>query len=207
MPAALIAALLLACVHADPQARAVAETAPWTRPEYVAVDLLHSDPAVARFRQDWYARTLFAMGEPSFIELARRPGQAVRFLWLRHWHAPIAVRVSRVGDQAVAELRVLTGLARPETTGRLRASRRVVLDAQAWAGVQTRLDAVDFWQAPTWDPTTDGGQEGARWLFEAIDDGRLHIVDRWSPDDPALIDLGLYLLSLAQVEIPQREVY
>ena len=198
--------LLLALACAGPPSAPPPQLA-WTRPEYFHLDDLHADPAVARYRQDWYARTLAALAEPSFLELARRPGQAYRFLWLRHWHGPVSVRISRVGDLAVAEARTLHGRARVDETGDLRAVRRVVLTGDQWQGLQARVDAAGFWQAPSQDPHEDGTVEGARWVFEGIDDGRQHTMDRWSPDDPALVELGLHMLGLAGIEIPPREVY
>lgn len=179
----------------------------WTRPEYFDPSTLHVDPAVGGARQEWYATTLAALLEPSFLELARRPGQSYRFLWLRHWHPPLSVRVSRVGDLAVAELRVLDRTIDPSHPAGLRLRRRVVVPAAAWTGLLDHLQAAGFWTAPTPDPQDQPGPEGARWVFEGIDEGRLHVVDRFSPEDPALVALGLYMVGLAELHIPQREVY
>ena len=194
---------ILACARPGPPAPGPA----WTRPEYVPMALLHRDPAIARYRQDWYARTLQALGEPSFQELARRPGQAYRFLWLRHWHGAVSVRISRVGDLAVADARTLSGRARFEDQGgRLVEARRVTLAGADWLRLEAQLAAAGFWAAPAADPV-DGGAEGARWVFEGVDDGRVHLVDRFSPDDPALVELGLAFLALAGLQVPEREVY
>ncbi|MCK6504900.1 hypothetical protein L6R53_16135 [Myxococcota bacterium] len=205
MPLSLPVLLALAAGVGCARPRPATEVA-WTRPEYFDPATLHGEPAVGRARQEWYAATLSSLLEPSFLELARRPGQTYRFLWLRHWHAPLSVRVSRVGDQAVADLRVLE---RPSAAGpsRLRARRRVVLDAQDWTGLLDHLQAAGFWTAPTRDPHDQLGPEGARWVIEGLDEGRVHVVDRFSPDDPAVVALGLYMVGLAGLTVPPREVY
>ena len=200
----VLAALLLAlgCVR-SPSGAAPA----WTRAEYFDPAMLHPDPAVGRARQEGYAAALSAMGEPSFIELARRPGRSFRFLWLRHWHGAVSVRVSQVGDLAVADLRVLRRPPSEGGGGGLAASRRVVIDAAGWEALLDRVQAAGFWTAPTQDPHDQPGPEGSRWVFEGIDDGRLQVVDRFSPDDPALVGLGLYMVALAGLDVPHREVY
>lgn len=206
MPLPLPVLVALAAGLACARPRPVDGPAAWTRPEYFDPATLHDEPAVGSARQEWYAGTLAALLEPSLLELARRPGQAYRFLWLRHWHPPLSVRISRVGDLAVADLRVLE---RPGSAGpsRLRARRRVVLDARAWAGLLDRVQAVGFWTAPTRDPHDQPGPEGARWVFEGLDEGRLHVVDRFTPDDPDVVALGLYMVGLAGLQVPPREVY
>lgn len=148
------------------------------------------------------------MGEPSFLELARRPGRCYRFLWLRTWHSPMSVRVCQVGERGVVDLRVLDGLARPGQPHRLRASRRVVIDAAAWELVEARVRAAGFWEAP--GPSAIGApdpEEGSRWVFEGVADGQGKAVDLYTPEEAAWVDLGLYMMALAGVRVPEREVY
>lgn len=169
--------------------------------------LLHEDPEVARLRADWYAEALHRLGEPSFLELSRRPGQGYRFLWLRTWHPAVVVRIHPVGRLAVAEARRLDGRSRPEDLGQLVAGVRRTVSSDEWAALQDQLDAVGFWELPTRDPLDVADSEGARWVFEGFNQGQLQVVDRFSPDDPALVELGLELLGLAGIEIDPREVY
>lgn len=148
------------------------------------------------------------MGEPSFLELARRPGRCYRFLWLRTWHPPMSARACRVGEQGVVELRVLDGLSRPGVDHRLRAARRVVIDAAAWELLEARVRGAGFWEHPGPNPiAAPDPEEGSRWVFEGIDDGRAQVVDLYTPEEAEWVDLGLYLLGLAGVPVPEREVY
>ncbi len=200
--------LLLACA-ARP---AMPEAAPWTRSEYFLPTVLHADPDVGRLRQDWYADALARLDEPSFLELSRRPGEGYRFLWLRTWHPAVVVRLHVVGDLAVAEARRLDGRSRPQELGRLAAANRRTVSAADLAALQDALDQVGFWSLPTMDPrdpaTGDAtAEEGSRWVFEGMHDGQLQVVDRFSPDDPDLVSLGMLMLELAGVHPDPREVY
>jgi hypothetical protein len=48
-------------------------------------------PAIDDFRREWYTEHLAAMSEPA---LMAGPGETYRFLWLRSFHHPIAIRLS-----------------------------------------------------------------------------------------------------------------
>lgn len=203
LPGALGLLLLTACAR---PARPV-PGAPWTRAEYFVPAVLSASPEVGRLRADWYAAALDRMGEPSFLELSRRAGEGYRFLWLRTWHPALSVRVHPVGQLAVAEAHLLDGRGRPEALGRLVAVTRRTVPAAEWQALRDQLDAAGFWALPTEDPLEPGGVEGARWVFEGYAAGRVQVVDRFSPDDPELVALGLAMLRLAGVDPDPREVY
>lgn len=193
--------LFAACAARVPPAPA------WTRPEYFLPAELHPDPGIGALRQDWYAQALSRLGEPSFRELARRPGRAWRFLWLRTWHPALVVRLHPVGHLAVAEVRRLDGRGRPEALGYNVQVQRRTVSAQEWGRFQAEIDRLDFWEMPGADPSDPVDLDGARWVFEGLQDGRTHVVDRFSPDQPELVELGLFMLHLAGVEIDPQEVY
>ncbi len=148
------------------------------------------------------------MGEPSFLELSRRPGRCYRFLWLRTWHSPISARICRVDELGIVELRLLDGFARPGVPHRLRASRRVVIDAAEWELLEARVQAAGFWEAPRPNPLlAPEPEEGSRWVFEGVQDGRVQVVDLYTPEEAEWVDLGLYMMALGGVRVPEREVY
>lgn len=121
----------------------------------------------------------------------------------------MVVRVHPVGDLAVAEVRRLDGRGGPDALGRLARGGRRTVPREEWAAFQRDLQAAGFWTQPTQDGSAwdRDAAEGARWVFEGFRDGRLQVVDRYSPDDPALVALGLRMLRMAGVEVDEREVY
>jgi len=70
-----------------------------------------------------------------------------------------------------------------------------------------RLGKVGFWSLP--NPVIDQtGADGSQWIIEGVKKGNYHVVDRWSPEQGAIRELGLYLaVGLALMNIPKDEIY
>jgi hypothetical protein len=145
------------------------------------------------FRQ-WYYKHLAAMDEPSLSCGLLEDTETYRFLWLRTFHNPIAVRVFQRRDDYGLEAVILDGAGGYEP-GYI--SRRVTkaLSRNQWQSVIARLEGVQFWQL---DTTSDAGLDGAQWIVEARRGGRYHIVDRWSGNH-GLESVGRLFLDLASL--------
>jgi hypothetical protein len=51
-----------------------------------------------QFRSDWYSRELRILDEPSLLAIAKdASSESYRFLWLRTFHHPVAIRVDLRG--------------------------------------------------------------------------------------------------------------
>ena len=62
------------------------------------------------FRSGWYGKALAAMAEPRlFVAPGELPTETLRFLWLRTFHHPVAVRVERRPDGCAVTTTVLDG--------------------------------------------------------------------------------------------------
>jgi hypothetical protein len=84
------------------------------------------------------------------------------------------------------------------------------MDAKEITRVKGQLAAMGFWQMPTPDPppVNIARCDGAEWIFEGSQDGRPHVVVRWSPEEGALRKLGLYLaLTLGRLDVPRSTIY
>jgi hypothetical protein len=72
------------------------------------------------------------------------------------------------------------------------------------------IEAMGFWQMPS-EPTPPTDRvflDGAQWIFGASNHGVYHVIDRWSPQDGLLRELGLYLvLGLGKLQVPQKTIY
>jgi hypothetical protein len=134
------------------------------------------------------------MEEPSLSCGALESTETYRFLWLRSFRSPIAVRVFRRGDDYGLDAVILDG-ARGYEPGHV--SRRVTkeLSRDQWRTVIARLEGVQLWQMATRSNVLPG-TDGARWIVEARRDGRYHVVDRWNGTD-GLESVGRLFLDLA----------
>ena len=147
---------------------------------------------------------LAAMKEPSLS--CGAANTAYRFTWLRTFSAPIAFRVTRKGENFS-----LTSI---ETDGKggyapgrvKRRETRVVTLSQA----QPLLDAIgvtDFWNIATERIPPDVGTDGSQWIIEAVDGTRYHVVERWTPSQEPVHDIGLAFIKLSGWTFAPAEMY
>src|SRR5262245_15340396 len=158
------------------------------------------------FIVDWYAGTLKAMGEVSLASSSSEE-ESYRFLWLRSFLEPIAIRVRRIGSHRLV---VVKEMERIGPVGHCRKSLTTsafLLSDEEWDQFTLHLEQACFWQMPT--PNDKEMCDGAEWIMEGYREGRYHVIDRQSPDEGAFRDACLYLLKVSHVleRIPQREVF
>jgi hypothetical protein len=133
--------------------------------------------ALSRFEARWFSQHLRAMHEPP---LATTRGEVYRFLWLRTWGAPIAVRISARGDSAELVVTVLTGQGGYDPGHIMRRDSSAVSSA-AWRSLHAALDTIPFWSTAMRDPPTVVGEDGAEWILEGRRSERYRLVLRWTP--------------------------
>jgi hypothetical protein len=156
-------------------------------------------PILSDFENKWYSGQLSAAQEPSLYEAAngsaRPKGRTVRFTWLRTFHPPVVVRVEGLGTatpRLIAKQLSGAGGYEPGTISK-RVERRLSspeADTLAADVVRTgvfKLPAVECQM---------GGMDGAEWLIEGVDEGGYHFVNRWTPRQGKVRDLGLAMLAL-----------
>jgi hypothetical protein len=157
---------------------------------------------VDQFVRAWYSKHLLAMNEPSLLPVPGASGETYRFLWLRTFHHPVAVRVGRVGNMLSIHRVELDGAGGYEP-GRILLSDEMPLEQAAWSAFLAQLNECDFWGLPSSESVV--GVDGAQWVFEGIRADRRKFLHRWSPQSGVVRDLGLKLLALAGA--PSVDVY
>ena len=169
---------------------------------------LDSNSRVDSFKAQWYSKQLEALREPSLFALAKdREAESYRFLWLRTFHHPVAVRLDRLQDGSWVLVTKVASGAGGYSPGRLvtNTSQGVpTADAQRFLST---VQEVGFWSAP--NPIGDQtGTDGSQWIVEAVKSGHYHVVDRWTPKDGPARALGQFLaFDLASLTIPANEIY
>lgn len=164
-------------------------------------------PQQDKFKQTWYSKELKSLQEPSLFAMAEdRGAECYRFLWLRTFHHPIAVRLEVEPDgSGVISTKVASGSA-GFNPGELEKSTMSVMDRQQVKMFQERVDQTGFWRLG--QEAKPGGEDGSQWIIEAVKDGKYHLVDRGSPKTGVVRSLGLTLaMDLARMDIPKDEIY
>jgi hypothetical protein len=130
---------------------------------------------------------------------------ALRFLWLRTFHAPVAVRIVAYSDSKrrtkadslrlhAVELSGAGGYEPGEVQRRLDSA----LGYDVWDTLAKLLANAEFWDAPS--AVQSFGDDGAEWIFEVRIGDRYHVVSRWAPHEDGrhaqFWTLGQYLIAL-----------
>lgn len=177
--------------------------------QYFPQGVLGCGERLDAFLTEWYSKHLKALGEPALWALSRSDSEArvYRFLWLRSFHKPIAVRVIINPDlTGVVYVKVANGKGGYEP-GLLVRNERLPVGKHGTTLLLTRIIETKFWDLQT--RGQPGGFDGATWIVEAVTDGKYQVVERWSPAeaDPTYT-LGMtFLADLAGIRVSSEELY
>jgi hypothetical protein len=166
---------------------------------YFPPGMLSQHPWHDQFRINWYSKHLIAMKEPPMYSTNVDGFESYRFLWLRSFHHPIAVRISKYGEQHFISVKETNGAGGYEPHQLILHQTRMLAPAE-WAEFIRLINRACYWDLQSEDENI-GGTDGARWILEAVTDGRYHIVDRWSPDGGSYRDACIYALRLSGLNI------
>jgi hypothetical protein len=178
--------------------------------EYFPPLTFYDNPGRDGFVREWYSRNLRALDEPSLWEISKTSAeQTYRFLWLRTFHHPVAVRLN-VKDDGTGLLRVkeADGAAGYEP-GKLIVNRTTEISKQRVQVFLGKIEELGYWNLSTREDRSNFvGVDGAQWVLEGVRDRKYKLVDRWSPRQGPMRELGVFLVfDLAKVKVPQRDIY
>ena len=161
-----------------------------------------------------YSFMLKKLEEPALFTKAQKPStEAYRFLWLRTFHNPIAVRMEVQPDgSSILTIKIADGHAGfPRTVTKLIQSTTRSLSRQQTDEFRNKVQTLNFWKAVTHDNGGPAATDCDGWILEGIEKGTYHVVARAIPNRlPATTQtvhtLGLALaVELAQMDIPEDE--
>ncbi|HEX7286249.1 MAG TPA: hypothetical protein VF532_08710 [Candidatus Angelobacter sp.] len=160
------------------------------------------------FKAKWYSEQLTALEEPPLFKAKQDPGvQSYRFLWLRTFHHPVAVRVVIHPDGAGTVTAKMADGAGGYKPGKLLVDKTELLPPNKVKKLIEKIAQLSYWALPTRDPEPPG-LDGAQWVVEGIDHGKYHLVDRWTPKKGAVRELGLYFLrDVASLDLKNEPIY
>lgn len=166
------------------------------------------DPRLDRFVSGWYSGQLTALKEPSLLELSKAlPAESYRFLWLRTFHHPVAIRVDVQADGSATLTTKIASGAGGYKPGNLIVNTFRALTKDEAKKLIAQVNDSGFWQLPSYE-RNGGGADGSEWIIEAAAHGKYHLVSEWTPEKGPIFDLGTtFLFGLAKIDIPKNEIY
>lgn len=180
--------------------------------------LLEPDPTLIRTQDPreydmsgLYAKHLKALAEPALKSLSkpRSKDETYRFLWLRTFHNPVAVRVDiRKDGTATLTTKVSSGQGGYDP-GRLTTNTVRKLTRSETQIFLMLLDESGFWYLPRFaEPASEVTVDGAFWVIEGVSNGKYHTVERHAPRGGPVKQIGLeMLIHLAKLKLLYEEVY
>jgi len=159
------------------------------------------------FPPAYYEKHLTALNEPSLWEASKgQKTESYRFLWLRTFHHPIAVRVDLKADGTSLLTTKISSGSGGYDPGKLIQDETLGLTREQTNRFLGQIEADNFWKLPS--VQRDRGVDGAQWIIEGIRNGSYHVVDRWSPTNGEIRALGLFMVNeLAKIKVAGSEVY
>ncbi len=149
---------------------------------------------------EWYSEHLGAMHEPSLLNMVgNEENRVYRFLWLRSFHVPIAIRLT-VDSSGAGSLttKMLSG-AGGYCPGILIKDETITVMKEDVREFISLLQKANYWELPTNKKVL--GLDGAEWIIEGVNGGRYHVVNRWTPEEGEFRKAALYLLRLSKLEV------
>lgn len=161
----------------------------------LSIPFAESSVQLRQSRRQWYSKHLRAMFEPSLSCGPSNDDETYRFLWLRTFHKPIAVRIVRSVNGVQLTAVELSG-AGGYNPGSILKQIHKSLSADQWQTLISAIEACKYWSQPSGEDNNIGA-DGAQWIVEARRGHAYHVVDRWTPHDGVYHSLGLLFLDLA----------
>jgi hypothetical protein len=165
-----------------------------TQLSYFPPESFAADHDLGQFKAENYPKNLVGMNEPSLLHLPGCVNEIYRFLWLRAFHPPVAVRVWQAGGKWFLVAKQL------DEQGKLTVVKLRPLTENEWLAFKDLLNKASFWTLPTVGGTLNGN-DGAQWLLEGAKDKQYHLVDRWVPEDENYRAACIFLLKQSGLEI------
>ena len=157
------------------------------------------------FSNSWYSSQLLALKEsPLFNDITAL--ETYRFLWIRTFHHPIAIRFERQGNSYILYWKECDGAGGYEP-GKLIANKKMEVDKKTWLEFKDKLNEIDFWNLPM-DDSDQLGTDGAQWILEGKNTELYHFTDRWSPKkSSAYYQCCDFLIKLTDLNIDNEKKY
>jgi hypothetical protein len=168
-----------------------------------------SDTPEDRFVSNWYSKDLTALKEPSLFALRKTQSHdSYRFVWLRTFHHPVAIRVDLTADGTGTLTTKIASGAGGYQPGVLTVNKTRQLTSDEIHSILTQVAESNFWSLSTTWEEDRRGEDGSEWIFEGVRRNQYHVVTRWAPKEGPIHQIGLlFLLTLAQLDVPKKEFY
>lgn len=154
-------------------------------------------PIISEIERDWYPKHWAAAKEPSLYEMSLRPGMAeteiLRFTWLRTFHEPVIIRITKSGTETKLQAKKLSGKGGYDPGEvAVEVDRTLSISEQRELAIVLGSTAI-----LTLEPSNcDLGTDGSEWIVESVRGDDYRFIKRWSPEEGRMREFGLFMIKL-----------
>jgi hypothetical protein len=155
------------------------------------------------FELAWFGTDLKSLQEKSMYPPSDKTIESYRVLSLPSFHDRTCVRIERDGNKYRLTLKRLQGpgnaealLLKQSTASEvLKEDKTKDISEGEWNKLLGLIEKSKFWSLKSHDDRI--GLDGTTWVIEGARAGKYHMVERWSPKDGPIFELGNYIQKLA----------
>jgi hypothetical protein len=167
---------------------------------------LDPDPKTDAELDDLYGEQLQALRETPMCCGRDSSAHAIRFTWLRTFHHPVVLRMDRnVGGHWVLRTKIGGGDGGYSANRLLIDHSRPLLESETSQMLALVGSDSGFWDISTHEQEFLKGEriipvraDGSHWIVEVRHEKRYHVVDRWSPKQGRIYEIGKLLMTLSR---------
>jgi hypothetical protein len=158
----------------------------------------------------WYKEQMQAAHVRPLCATQNVLNESFRLIWLRSFHNPIVVTLTKRPSGIRLEAVRLDGAGGYEP-GRIVERKIVDLTVSEYQEFVTLTQEMKFWSLKSYDQILDEamsnngeiiiGTDGARWVLEGANSDAAHAADRWSPDKGPFLEASLFLLNKSGISL------
>lgn len=159
---------------------------------------------ISNFCNVWYSQVLNSCSEPVLFNY-KGEEEIYRFSWFRSFHSPVVIRIQKKGFSFHFSAKVLQE-GYEDVPDEVIDSTERFMNFFEWHVFKEKLGKAGFWQLPVED-TEEQGMDGAQWVMEGIQNGKYHVVERWSAGSSNFGDACRYLIAISDLGIQKEDIY
>jgi hypothetical protein len=150
----------------------------------------------SKFVTDWYSSQLTALQEePLYSKNLPKGRETYRFTWLRSFNRPVALRLDVQPDGSGKFVIKVSDGAGGYKPGKIARNETRDVTVDVVKAVRVQFERAKFFDMPV--TTNHRGLDGSEWILEAVVEGRYHLVERWTPREGPVFDIGMQFIELA----------
>lgn len=119
-----------------------------------------------------------------------------RFALFRSFHSPFCVRLQKSDTNSDTFSLFVKEVHYSENDKNDLMVAEILLSRKLLADLIDQIESLDYTELP---PTRGAeGNDGARWILEVLKEKEYHIVDRWSPQNGMIREIGMKFFKIAK---------